>query len=94
MSIRVVFASNSRRFCCNQDATMTIEPSPTESEHPDISADTRGAIPSWIKVSAITVASALAGGMAAAWFYRKTLSRLRKAESEPQTSTFQNTGDE
>jgi hypothetical protein len=29
------------------------------------------------------MASALAGGMAAAWYYRKTLARLREAEERP-----------
>ncbi|MGB7548791.1 MAG: hypothetical protein WBM14_13655 [Terracidiphilus sp.] len=28
----------------------------------------------------VAAASALAGGLAAAWFYRKTLARLRQAE--------------
>jgi len=35
----------------------------------------------WIKVGAVAAASALAGGMAAAWFYRKTLKTLQEAES-------------
>jgi len=34
----------------------------------------------WIKVGAIAAASALAGGLAAAWYYRKTLDSLREAE--------------
>jgi membrane associated rhomboid family serine protease len=42
-----------------------------------------GARPSsWLKVGVFAAASALAGGMAAAWFYRKTLTRLRQAENE------------
>jgi hypothetical protein len=36
----------------------------------------------WLKVGTIAAASALVGGLAAAWFYRKTLSRLREAENE------------
>ncbi|HEY2858243.1 MAG TPA: hypothetical protein VGJ21_07490 [Terracidiphilus sp.] len=36
-------------------------------------------LPRWIKVTAVAVASALAGGVAAAWFYRKTVSRLQNA---------------
>jgi hypothetical protein len=36
----------------------------------------------WLRVGAITVASAVLGGMAAAWFYQKTLTQLRKAENE------------
>ena len=38
--------------------------------------------PAWIKVGAIAAASALAGGIAAAWFYRKTIEKLREAEFE------------
>ena len=34
----------------------------------------------WVKVGAIAAASALAGGLAAAWYFRKTLDRLREAE--------------
>jgi len=37
-------------------------------------------LPSWLKVGAVAAASALAGGIAAAWFYRKTLTRLRQEE--------------
>jgi len=36
----------------------------------------------WVRVAAVAAASALAGGLAAAWFYRKTLHRLREAESD------------
>ncbi len=35
----------------------------------------------WIRLSAIAAASALAGGLAAAWYYRKTLNTLRNAAS-------------
>lgn len=41
---------------------------------------------SWIKVGAVAAVSALAGGLAAAWFYRKTLRRIHAAE--PQDSNF------
>jgi hypothetical protein len=44
--------------------------------------------PAWIKVGAIATASALAGGLAAAWFYRNTLNKLRQAESDPKNSDF------
>ena len=36
----------------------------------------------WVKMGAIAAASALVGGLAAAWFYRKALSQLREAENE------------
>jgi hypothetical protein len=40
----------------------------------------RDQLPRWIKVSAVAAASAVAGGLAAAWFYRKTLETLQNAE--------------
>jgi hypothetical protein len=40
--------------------------------------------PAWIKVGAIAAASALAGGIAAAWFYRKTIEKLREGEFEAE----------
>ena len=43
---------------------------------------------SWLKVGLFAAASALAGGMAAAWYYRKTLTRLRQAENEAPAAEF------
>jgi membrane associated rhomboid family serine protease len=51
-------------------------------------AATGGSRPAWIRVGAIAAASALAGGLAAAWFYRNTLNKLRQAESNPDNSDF------
>jgi hypothetical protein len=45
-----------------------------------------GAPQGWVKVGAIAAASAVLGGLAAAWFYRKTLSRLREAGDDFQDS--------
>ena len=42
----------------------------------------------WLKVGVIAAASALAGGMAAAWYYRKTLTRLRQAEAASSDTEF------
>lgn len=42
----------------------------------------------WIKVGAIAAASALAGGLAAAWYYRQTLKTLREAESSGANPEF------
>jgi hypothetical protein len=36
----------------------------------------------WVKVGVIAAASAVLGGLAAAWFYRKTLSQLQEAGHE------------
>jgi hypothetical protein len=48
----------------------------------------RAHLPGWVKVGAVAAASALAGGLAATWFYRKTLTRLQNTESEPENSNF------
>ena len=40
--------------------------------------------PGWLKVGAVAAASAVLGGLAAAWFYRKTLSQFREAEEKSQ----------
>ena len=45
-------------------------------------------LPQWLRMSAVAAASALAGGLAAAWFYRKTLARLQQAEIDAQNSNF------
>ncbi|MGB6194396.1 MAG: hypothetical protein WBF42_18165 [Terracidiphilus sp.] len=43
---------------------------------------------SWLKVGAVAAGSALAGGLAAAWFYRNTLTKLRQADEQMQKSEF------
>jgi len=48
----------------------------------------------WVKVGTIAAASAVLGGLAAAWFYRKTLSQLREAENEIADSESKIIGDE
>ena len=45
--------------------------------------------PNWLKVSAVAVASALAGGLAVMWFYRNSLTHLRQAEDLAENSDFQ-----
>lgn len=48
-----------------------------------VPVDSQSAVASdWLKVGVVAVASAVLGGLAAAWFYRNTLSRFREAESE------------
>ena len=47
----------------------------------------------WLAVGAIAAASAVIGGLAAAWYYRKELSQLREAENEipdtaPETTRY------
>jgi hypothetical protein len=42
----------------------------------------------WLKVGAVAAASALAGGLVAAWWYRNTLHKLRQAEESDQNPHF------
>jgi hypothetical protein len=42
----------------------------------------------WIKVGFVAVASALAGGVAAAWWYRRTLTSLQEAENATDNTHF------
>jgi hypothetical protein len=48
----------------------------------------------WVKVGAIAAASAVLGGLATVWFYRKALSQLREAENEIPDSDSEITEDE
>jgi hypothetical protein len=42
----------------------------------------------WFKVGAVAVASALAGGLLAAWWYRQTLHKLRQVDEDTQNPHF------
>jgi len=42
----------------------------------------------WLKVGAVAAGSALVGGLLAAWWYRKTLSKLRQAEEDAKNPHF------
>ena len=42
----------------------------------------------WVKVGAIAAASALAAGLAAAWWHRKTLEKLRQAHENGTNPQF------
>ena len=61
------------------------DPSPAsdlDSEHSHQNppeAGRTGPPSNWLRVGAIAAASALAGGLAAAWWYRKTLTKLRES---------------
>jgi hypothetical protein len=61
--------------------TSNLKSSISPAASPETQASRRGAAPhGWLKVGAVAAASAVLGGLAAAWFYRKTLSQLREAE--------------
>jgi hypothetical protein len=42
----------------------------------------------WFRVGAVAAGSALAGGLLAAWWYRKTLNQLRQADEDAQNPHF------
>jgi hypothetical protein len=48
----------------------------------------------WLRVGAIAATSALAGGLAAAWYYRKTLKTLQEAETSGVNPEFRIPDDE
>jgi hypothetical protein len=44
--------------------------------------------PGWLKLGIVAAASVLAGGLAATWWYRNTLTKLRQAEEKPVNPHF------
>lgn len=69
---------NVARLMTSPLETKTSQSKSTEASHPS----------SWLKVGIFAAASALAGGMAAAWYYRKTLTRLHQAENDAPAAEF------
>jgi hypothetical protein len=67
---------------------MKTETSPSNSEVSNNTANARGKVPTWIKVGTVAAASALAGGLAAVWFYRKTLLGPQNGETATENSNF------
>jgi hypothetical protein len=62
----------------------------TSSESVSCNSDTQQEEQSkgWLKVGVIAAASALAGGLAAAWWYRNTLKKLRQTSENAQNTQF------
>jgi hypothetical protein len=42
----------------------------------------------WLRLGLVAAATALAGGLAAAWWYRSTLTKLREAEKDAVNPHF------
>ncbi len=42
----------------------------------------------WLRLALLTAASAVAGGLATAWFYRKTLARLQETGESSENPHF------
>lgn len=52
-----------------------------DSKGSEIDMAQQKASPSWLKVGFVAAASGILGGLAAAWYYRKTLAQLQGAEA-------------
>jgi hypothetical protein len=62
---------------------------------PSSDLQSRAAAPSgWLKLGAVAAASALAGGLAAAWWYRNTLKKLRQADESAPSPHYGISGDD
>ena len=61
---------------------------PLESNNLSVAEDATAVSGSWLRLGAVAAVSALAGGLAAAWWYRNTLRKLHQAaESAPNTES-------
>ena len=59
-----------------------------ESESSKTQPENRPQRPGWFRLGVVAVASALAGGVAAAWWYRKTLNKLHESGENPENPQF------
>jgi hypothetical protein len=48
----------------------------------------------WLKLGIVAAASVLAGGVAAAWWYKSTLKKLRQADQKPINPHYGISGDD
>jgi hypothetical protein len=62
--------------------------SPIESEALTPTEVTSSMSSSWVKVGFVAASSAVLGGLAAAWWYRKTLKTLRQTEEFDSNPKF------
>jgi len=80
--------------CGRMDCLMPDEDAPGDNDNHldslDYESDGSSSrrFPRWIGIGAVAAVSALAGGLAAAWFYRKTLVRLHQADEYHDDSDF------
>ena len=77
----------------SERAQMEIKPTPLESSTSSTNEGARPELPGWLKLGVVTAVSALAGGIAAAWWYRKTLEKLRQGAESAENPDFRISGD-
>jgi hypothetical protein len=64
-----------------------------ESSTSSTSETAGSASPGWLGLGIFAAASVLAGGLAAAWWYRKAFMQLRQADEKPSSSRYGIPGD-
>jgi hypothetical protein len=69
--------------------TNSLESGPSSNSQPSAAAP-RG----WITLGTVAAASAIAGGLAAAWWYRNTLKKLRQADEPTANTNYGISGDD
>jgi hypothetical protein len=84
-TLQAVAASKTQRsFYAAMEGVRTMSPEETENslESNNLSAaqDATAVGGNWLKLGAVAAVSVLAGGLAAAWWYRNTLRKLHQAE--------------
>jgi len=72
---------------CEREAFFTMA-NLLESESSSTSPVSSKPARTWVKVGVIAAASALAAGLAAAWWHRKTLEKLRQAQENGRNPQF------
>ena len=73
------------------DSTMIREPESASSREDEA---IRNESSRWQKVGVIAAVSVLSAGLAAAWWYRKSVEKLRAAEEMDENTLFGISGDE
>ena len=68
-------------------------PTRPESERYENFQSAKAQSSAWFKVGIVATASLLVGGLAAAWWYRKTLHKLREAAGNSHDPQFGMSGD-
>jgi hypothetical protein len=67
---------------------------PVDSDQLPTSEEPQNRPENWVKVGAVAALSAIAGGLAAAWWYRRTLTKLRDADNDPPVAPLATEEDE
>jgi hypothetical protein len=58
------------------------------ADDPQVDGELNASPHPWLRIGTVAAASAVLGGLAAAWFYRKTLKKLQDAQHQIPNSEF------